>query len=207
MTEAQSVSNHAKISKRTLERLRTGLKKYKKIVQELRERDVCMRVLCIAALVTVFSLGCSQPTISQVEKARPVSENSEVGETLESKGSVAAKTEVTESPLVTETLAPKRDSVIHVTEAAAEVFKSYLNNPGSYVRLSTIGDGCNGFRYHLDIEESPYNNNDVVDNSNGFTFVLNTKAVLFARGTTIDWVVRDGKEGFVFDNPNAVKKE
>lgn len=38
--------------------------------------------------------------------------------------------------------------------------------------------------------------------------MLDRKAVLYAEGTTIGWgASNDGREGFSFDNPNAVKDD
>jgi iron-sulfur cluster assembly accessory protein len=98
--------------------------------------------------------------------------------------------------------------VVSVTGAAGEKMKSFLNgDQNSYIRLSVKNDGPTGFMYDLKIDDVKPTDSDIVDDSNGFLLITDTKSSLYLDGATIDWETRpDGSAGFKFDNPNAIEK-
>jgi iron-sulfur cluster insertion protein len=104
---------------------------------------------------------------------------------------------------------PERKSkVVSVTDAASEKMKSFLNgDQKAYIRLSVKHDGPTGFMYDLKIDDAAPNATDLLDDTNGFLLVTDTKSSLYLDGATIDWETRpDGSAGFKFDNPNAIQQ-
>ena len=60
--------------------------------------------------------------------------------------------------------------------------------------------------YDLRFENQFDADEDYVDDSHGFKIIVDRKSALLIDGSSIDWqVTDDGREGFKFDNPNAVQ--
>lgn len=92
--------------------------------------------------------------------------------------------------------------------AAKKIADEIRNKNRSYLRLSVLPDGGGNYRYDLKIDNFPLSETDLVDTSEDFRFVTDTKSITFLEGTKIDWVNRgDGTSGFVFDNPNSISNE
>ena len=102
--------------------------------------------------------------------------------------------------------------MISLTEKAVNnivsIMKEQKVHGESVVRVGVKGGGCSGFEYKLDLwpkeegdDPSKYNNYDY----DGFNLLVDKKAELYIDGTTLDWYEDQMKQGFKFDNPNAVK--
>ena len=99
--------------------------------------------------------------------------------------------------------------MIILTEAAqAQLKKTIEAQPDYYIRVGIVGGGCSGFEYKLDLwpkeegdDPARYNKYDY----EGFSVLVDKKAELYIDGTTLDWYEDQMKQGFKFDNPNAVK--
>jgi len=107
-----------------------------------------------------------------------------------------------------ETDALSNQSVVKLTDAAVAKFAAFLSDaPSDHIRLSVKRDGPTGFMYDLQIESPPWSDDDLVDQSNGFTLVVSPRDSTYLDGATIDWETRpDGTEGFKFHNPNAIEQ-
>jgi Fe-S cluster assembly iron-binding protein IscA len=61
--------------------------------------------------------------------------------------------------------------------------------------------------YDLKIDDVKPTESDIVDDSNGFLLITDTKSSLYLDGATIDWETRpDGSSGIKFNNPKAIEK-
>lgn len=157
----------------------------------------------ISAFSCVLFLGCT-------DSLRHAAPTQEAGK-LEASEAVLQDSVEVERALVesSEESFVAKKKVVTLTPSAVAKLKQYLGEDSqSYVRLSIIGDGYNGFSYGLRIDESEVESTDYVDESYGFAFVTDQRGKLYVDGTTIDWLLtEDGREGFKFDNPNAVRNE
>ena len=70
------------------------------------------------------------------------------------------------------------------------------------LRVSVLPGGCSGFKYSLNIEERPLDD-DVVAEINGVRVFVDGFSAQYLSGITIDYVSSMQGSGFTFNNPNA----
>jgi iron-sulfur cluster assembly protein len=70
------------------------------------------------------------------------------------------------------------------------------------LRVSVLPGGCSGFKYSLNIEERPLEDDHVVPLDRVRVFVDGFSAQ-YLNGVTIDYVTSMQGSGFTFHNPNA----
>ena len=70
------------------------------------------------------------------------------------------------------------------------------------LRVSVLPDGCSGFKYSLNIEEQPLDDDMVMDVSGVRVFVDGFSAQ-YLNGVSIDYVSSMQGSGFTFHNPNS----
>ena len=70
------------------------------------------------------------------------------------------------------------------------------------LRVSVLPGGCSGFKYSLNIEERPLED-DVVAEVNGVRVFVDGFSAQYLTGITIDYVTSMQGSGFTFSNPNA----
>lgn len=96
--------------------------------------------------------------------------------------------------------------MIKFTDKAKEKVKFFLENAneqGMALRISVIERNKEGFQYHFGLD--PYKNehdDDVIVREGGFATRIDAKSAKWMRGATVDWLAKDGKEGFAVANPN-----
>lgn len=98
---------------------------------------------------------------------------------------------------------------IILTENAANQVKKFreenqLTNE-QFLRIGVAGGGCSGFNYTLNFDENFDEAADSKYDYHGVSVVVDKKSALYLDGTTVDWYHSIEKQGFTFDNPNAVK--
>jgi iron-sulfur cluster assembly accessory protein len=82
------------------------------------------------------------------------------------------------------------------------------SGPGRRVRPQSHGaggllpGGCSGFKYSLNIEERPLDD-DLVSEINGVRVFVDGFSAQYLAGITIDYVSSMQGSGFTFSNPNA----
>lgn len=98
-----------------------------------------------------------------------------------------------------------RNELLTVTPAAAEHFRGSLAGKGyTGVRISVRESGCTGFKYVLDEVESAGVEGDVaMELANGVTLFLEPAALVFLRGTEIDYAREGVNRNLKFNNPNV----
>src|SRR4051812_31168630 len=70
------------------------------------------------------------------------------------------------------------------------------------LRVSVLPGGCSGFKYSLNIEERPLED-DMVAEINGVRVFVDGFSAPYLSGITIDYVTSMQGSGFTFSNPNA----
>jgi iron-sulfur cluster assembly accessory protein len=70
------------------------------------------------------------------------------------------------------------------------------------LRVSVLPGGCSGFKYSLNVEERPLDD-DVVVEITGVRVFTDGFSAQYLTGVTIDYVSSMQGSGFTFSNPNA----
>lgn len=70
------------------------------------------------------------------------------------------------------------------------------------LRVSVMPGGCSGFKYSLNIEERPIED-DMVLEVNGVRVFVDGFSAPYLHGVSIDYVTSMQGSGFTFHNPNA----
>ena len=97
-------------------------------------------------------------------------------------------------------------SVVLTGRAAEEVQKFIVQEQvpaeTAGLRVSVLPGGCSGFKYSLNIEERPLDD-DIVSEVNGVRLFVDGFSAQYLTGVTIDYVSSMQGSGFTFNNPNA----
>ena len=103
--------------------------------------------------------------------------------------------------------AEQRRRVISLTPAAIAKLRGSRHEDGkAYLRVAVVAGGTTGFMYDMKFDNTFDRKNDYLDDVDGIKVVVDKRSALFLEGATIDWqTTPDGRQGFKFDNPNAVK--
>lgn len=96
---------------------------------------------------------------------------------------------------------------LSLTARAIDEVKQFMVNENmpqesAGLRISVLPGGCSGFRYSLNIEERPLEDDLVLDVSDIRVFVDGFSAQ-YLIGVEIDYVSSMQASGFTFTNPNA----
>lgn len=95
---------------------------------------------------------------------------------------------------------------IKLTEEAAAQAKTYIeDSKEKYLRVSVKGGGCAGFEYNLTVGHEYDEQKDSLYHQHGVDVVVDKKSDLYLDGTILDYYNDITKQGFAFENPNAVK--
>jgi iron-sulfur cluster assembly accessory protein len=103
--------------------------------------------------------------------------------------------------------APAGGFVLQLTERAAEEVQKFITQEQvpaetAGLRVSVLPGGCSGFKYSLNIEERPLDD-DLVNEVNGVRVFVDGFSAQYLAGVTIDYVSSMQGSGFTFSNPNA----
>ena len=103
--------------------------------------------------------------------------------------------------------APASGFALAITARAAEEVQKFIaqeqvptENAG--LRVSVLPGGCSGFKYSLNVEERPLED-DMVAQVNGVRVFVDGFSAQYLTGITIDYVSSMQGSGFTFSNPNA----
>ena len=94
-----------------------------------------------------------------------------------------------------------------LTERAGQEVKKFLaeekvSHETAGLRVAVLPGGCSGFRYSLNIEEQP-SQDDMVVESEGVRLFVDEFSAQYLNGTVIDYKSNFQESGFAFENPNA----
>ncbi len=87
----------------------------------------------------------------------------------------------------------------------AELIKQSKDTDMIGLRVSVFGGGCSGFMYNYKLE-SNQNDDDLVINSNGVKFFIDSTSQPFLEGSTLEFIQELGASYFKISNPNATGK-
>jgi iron-sulfur cluster assembly protein len=103
--------------------------------------------------------------------------------------------------------APAAGFLLNLTGRAAEEVQKFIASEQvpagtAGLRVSVLPGGCSGFKYSLNIEERPHDD-DLVNEFNGVRVFVDGFSAQYLTGVTIDYVSSMQGSGFTFTNPNA----
>ena len=96
---------------------------------------------------------------------------------------------------------------VTLTDEAVKQIRGFLDAENvpeetAGVRVAVLPGGCSGFKYGLNIEELPLDD-DIVVERKGLRVFVDAFSAQYLRGTTVDYVTGMQGSGFTFENPNA----
>ena len=101
---------------------------------------------------------------------------------------------------------PNLNGEIMLTTKAIEQVKKLKaenNIPANHgLRLGVKGGGCSGLTYVLGFDETPKQNDEIVQ-IEGVTVFVDPKSLFFLSGTVLDFSDGLNGKGFVFNNPQT----
>ncbi len=102
---------------------------------------------------------------------------------------------------------PDMTIAISLTDKAIAQVKSFMEQenlaPDSGgLRVSVLPGGCSGFKYGLNIEDRPLDD-DIVFETQGLRVFIDEFSAQYVNGTVVDYVSSMQGAGFTFENPNA----
>jgi iron-sulfur cluster assembly protein len=89
-----------------------------------------------------------------------------------------------------------------VEEVQKFIVQEQVSAETAGLRVSVLPGGCSGFKYSLNIEERPLDD-DFVHEINGVRVFVDGFSAQYLTGITIDYVTSMQGSGFTFSNPNA----
>jgi iron-sulfur cluster assembly accessory protein len=97
--------------------------------------------------------------------------------------------------------------VLTITDTAATEVRKFLaaeDVPAETagLRVSVLPGGCSGFKYSLNIEDRPVED-DMTAEINGIRVFVDAFSAQYLSGVAIDYVTSMQGSGFTFHNPNA----
>jgi len=102
---------------------------------------------------------------------------------------------------------PQATVSIRITQRANEQVKRFLEQEQvpletAGLRVAVLPGGCSGFKYGLNVEERPLDD-DMILESQGLRVFVDAFSAQYLDGVTIDYVTTLQGTGFTFDNPNS----
>ncbi len=103
--------------------------------------------------------------------------------------------------------APATGFGLTLTDRAAEEVQKFIVQEQvaadvAGLRVSVLPGGCSGFKYSLNVEERPLDD-DMVLALNGVRVFVDGFSAQYLSGVTVDYVSSMQGSGFTFSNPNA----
>ncbi|MEP6591503.1 MAG: iron-sulfur cluster assembly accessory protein [Gemmatimonadota bacterium] len=97
--------------------------------------------------------------------------------------------------------------VLSITDNAASEVAKFVSAEGVPVetaglRVSVLPGGCSGFKYSLNIEDKPAED-DMTAEINGVRVFVDAFSAQYLTGVTIDYTSSMQGSGFTFNNPNS----
>jgi len=95
---------------------------------------------------------------------------------------------------------------INLTPSAVSTVQQFLVEQGAAegagLRVAVLPGGCSGFQYGLNIEDSPENDDEILE-LEGVKVFVDPFSAQYLEGVEIDYVTTMMGAGFTFKNPNS----
>lgn len=95
---------------------------------------------------------------------------------------------------------------IHLTDTAVGKVQTFIDEHGAEegagLRVAVLPGGCSGFQYGLNIEDTPEEDDEILDVS-GVRVFVDPFSAQYLEGVEIDYVTGMMGSGFTFNNPAA----
>ena len=97
------------------------------------------------------------------------------------------------------------DVKLNVSDNAAEKIKALMEQENKQgLRISVQPGGCSGYKYGMELEDKP-TDNDVIIKEKGIKIFVDKKSMQKLNGSNVDYVDNLQGAGFKIDNPGATK--
>jgi iron-sulfur cluster assembly protein len=102
---------------------------------------------------------------------------------------------------------PEASVNVGLTEKAQEQVRGFIEQEDvspetAGLRVSVMPGGCSGFKYALNIEEKPLDD-DLIVKQGDLRIFVDAFSAQYLNGTEIDYVTTMQASGFTFSNPNS----
>jgi iron-sulfur cluster assembly protein len=102
---------------------------------------------------------------------------------------------------------PQFTLALNLSEVAAEQVRGFMQQEGvpaetAGLRVSVLPGGCSGFKYGLNVEEAPLDD-DLVVEVQGVRVFVDAFSAQYLSGVTIGYQSSMQGSGFTFENPNS----
>ena len=102
---------------------------------------------------------------------------------------------------------PEMTVNLSLTDAAVEQVHTFMgaedvSTDTAGLRVSVLPGGCAGFKYGLNIEEQPLDD-DIIVGFQDLRLFVDAFSAQYLEGTTIDFVANVNGSGFTFNNPSS----
>lgn len=102
---------------------------------------------------------------------------------------------------------PQATVSIRLTDRANEQVKHFIEQEQvsletAGLRVAVLPGGCSGFKYGLNVEERPLDD-DMVIETQGLRVFVDAFSAQYLDGVTVDYVTTLQGAGFTFENPNS----
>lgn len=96
---------------------------------------------------------------------------------------------------------------IQLSETARDKVRSFMDehgaDDGAGLRVAVLPGGCSGFQYGLNIEDTPEDDDEVLDLTSGIRVFVDPFSAQYLEDVEIDYVTTMMGSGFTFNNPAA----
>lgn len=96
---------------------------------------------------------------------------------------------------------------IQLSDHAIDKVRSFMAEHGAGddagLRVSVLPGGCSGFQYGLNIEDTPEEDDEILDLTEGVRVFVDPFSAQYLEGVEIDYVTSMMGAGFTFHNPAA----
>ena len=102
---------------------------------------------------------------------------------------------------------PEMTVNLSLTGGAVEQVRNFMSaeqvsEETAGLRVSVLPGGCSGFKYGLNIEEQPLDD-DIILEQAGLRLFIDAFSAQYLEGTRIDYTSNINGSGFTFENPSA----
>ena len=171
------------------------------VTADMYINDVVMRYPSAGEVMLSYGLHCVGCHVSQFETIRQGAaghgqmDEEEVELLVEEINESIARKEVAVSG---EVLTVTKKAVEKIAEFAA----AEEDDEGMFLRVKVVPGGCSGFKYDLDFDRSPLED-DTVIGTDSLDIRVDPDSAQFLQGSILDYIDGLDGSGFKVDNPNS----